>query len=305
MAAPPPTRYKVLKVFGRGVQLVRQSSQVFSLQTIILRERRRLTECVVSYTNQTVRWNSLEGLGWEGGCGYLSWDWTRVFGAGHTGCTQPATQPLLPPALTAQRDSRGSSHVPEGQAERIPRAELQGLSHSRERQVRSALSPPCCGPRVSVTSAWGSPTALDPSAWSAFTWAECPFPLPCGSGIKWYMALLRGFYRNTLSWTLLLLESSCPTWNETEQPNQVRAKACCSCSPRLLREESEQRTCRNSCSWLRDSNQWQGFIFNSSWWIFVHCSSSDGGRRVESNWRFPNTSPFSLYPHTFIHISVL
>lgn len=30
--------------------------------------------------------------------------------------------------------------------------------------------------------------------------------------------------------------------------------------------------------------------------FFAHCSSSDGGRRVESHWRFPNTNPFSLYP---------
>lgn len=63
MATPPPTRYKVLKVFGRGIQLVRESSQVFSLQTVILRERKRLRECVVSYRNQTVRRNIGEGLG--------------------------------------------------------------------------------------------------------------------------------------------------------------------------------------------------------------------------------------------------
>lgn len=37
MATPPPTRDEVLEVFGGGIQLVGKSSQVFCLQTIILK----------------------------------------------------------------------------------------------------------------------------------------------------------------------------------------------------------------------------------------------------------------------------
>lgn len=42
MATPPSTRYKILKIFGRGIQLVRESSQVFGLQTIVLRGKRKM-----------------------------------------------------------------------------------------------------------------------------------------------------------------------------------------------------------------------------------------------------------------------
>lgn len=70
MATPPSTRYKILKIFGRGIQLVRQSPQVFSLQTIVLRGKRKMQSseigCRKLYVNRTMRQNTLTGTWLKG-----------------------------------------------------------------------------------------------------------------------------------------------------------------------------------------------------------------------------------------------
>lgn len=221
----------------------------------------------------------------------VGWDETGIFELGHRLCCHQHSQSNTTHvgSATSLGERQKGSYV----------LSLKACPILRECSVPSLQWPTgVCHLHLQQSHCTGS------SAWNSFTWAEHPLPLPCEPGIKWNTALLRGFHRNSLSWTLLLLESSCPTWTGTRE-HQTKSEQ------RLLfptageREKSEQRTCRNSCSWLRDSSQWQGFIFKSSEWIFVYWSSSDGWRRVESNWRFSNTIPFSLYPHSFIHVSVL
>lgn len=64
MATPPSTRYKILKVFGRGIQLVRESSQVFSLQTIVLRGKRKMQSSEIRCCNLNEQNNEAENSKW-------------------------------------------------------------------------------------------------------------------------------------------------------------------------------------------------------------------------------------------------